>query len=150
MQKQPKKSRSILTEQFKLQLLRRYLAYAPDLTVRDSGEGRANIKKLKAIVNLGVRMEDNARSSLADYDIDNIAKIFAFIGLKNQAPKQGLLWIIDQEFEGKHMSYELVKEAIPAIMQRAANIKSASQVYHPGDISIFYLCSISSFNTNYQ
>ena len=92
MQKQPKKPRSILTEQFKIQLLRRYLAYAPDLTVRDVGEGRANIKKqLKAIVNLGVRMEDKARSSLADYDIDNIAKIFAYIGLKNQAPKQGLL-----------------------------------------------------------
>ena len=115
------------------------------------GEGRAKIKKqLKAIIDLGVRMEDKARSSLADFDINNIAKIFAYIGLKNQAPKQGLLWIIDQEFKGKHMSHELVKEAIPAIMQRAANIKSASQVYHPGDISIFYLCSISSFDDNYQ
>ena len=139
VQNQKKKPRTVFSEQFKLLLLRHYLAYVPDLTVRDVGMGRANIKRqLKAIVDLPVRMEDKARSSLADYNIDNIAKIFAFIGLKNQ----GLLWIIVQEFEGKHMLHELVKEVIPAIMQRAINIKSASQVYQPGDISMFYLCSI--------
>ena len=143
MQNQKKKPRTVFSEQFKLLLLRHYLAYAPDLTVRDVGEGRANIKRqLKAIVDLNVRMEGKARSSLADYNIDNIAKIFAFIGLKNQAPKRGLLHIIDQEFEGKQLEHKLVKEAIPAIEQRARNIKSASQVYQPGEISMFYLCSI--------
>ena len=90
--KQPKKRRPAIDEHLKLKLLHHYLAYAPDLTVREVGEGRAKIKKqLKAIIDLGVRMEDKARSSLADFDIDNIAKIFAYIGLKNQAPKQGLL-----------------------------------------------------------
>ena len=143
VKKQPKKRKPKIDEQFKLKLLHHYLMNAPNLTVRDVGEGRANIKKqLKAIVMMGVRMEDKDSSSLANFDLDNIAKIFAFIGFKNQAPKQGLLHIIDMEFEGKQMSHELVKEAIPAIMLRAANIKSASQVYQPGDISIFYLCSI--------
>ena len=126
VKKQPKKRKPKIDEHLKLVLLRHYLAYATDLTVRDEGEGRAKIKKqLMAIVDLDVRMEDKARSSLSDFNIDNIAKIFAYIGLKNQPDKQGLLHIIDQEFEGKQMSHELVKEAIPAIMVRAANIKSA-------------------------
>ena len=98
-QKQKKKPHTAFSEQFKLVLLQHYLAYAPDLTVWDVGEGRANIKRqLKAIVDLDVRMEVKDRSSLADYNIDTIAKIFAFIGLKNQAPKRGLLHIIDQEW----------------------------------------------------
>ena len=147
MQKQPKKRRPAINEHLKLKLLRHYLADAPDLTVWDVGEGRAKIKKqLKAIVDLGIRMEDKTRSSLADFDIDNIAKIFAYIGLKNQAPKQGLLWIIDQEFEGKFMPHELVKEAIPAIMQRAVNIKSGSKVYQPGIISMFSIFATFDFN----
>ena len=94
------------------------------------GEGRAKTKKqLMAIVDLDVRMDDKARSSLSDSNIENIAKIFNYIGLQNQPDKQGLLHIIDQEFKGKQMSHELVKDAIPAIMLRATNIKSAYQVY---------------------
>ena len=151
MKKQPKKRKPKIDEHLKLVLLRHYLAYATDLTVRDVGKGRAKTKKqLMAIVDLDVRMDDKARSSLSDFNINNNAKIFNYIGLQNQPDKQSLLHIIDQEFDGKQMSHELVKEAIPAIMLRAANIKSAYQVYQPGDISIFYLCSISSFNFKFN
>ena len=141
MQNQKKKPRTVFSEQFKLVLLQHYLAYAPDLTVRDVGEGRANIKRqLKAIIDKEVKMED--RTSLADYNLDNIAKIFAFNGLKAQGPKRGLLHIIDEVLEGQQLEHNMVKEAIPAIEQRARNIKFANRVYQPGDISMFYLCSI--------
>ena len=73
VKKQPKKRKPKIDEQFKLKLLHHYLMNAPNLTVRDVGEGRANIKKqLKAIFMMGVRMEDKDSSSLANFDLDNI------------------------------------------------------------------------------
>ena len=151
MKKEPKKRHSSISEQDKLKLLHHYLNYAPDLTVRDPGTDRANTKKqLREIVKLGVRMDDKAKSLLSAFDLDNLGKIFSYRGFKNQAPGEGLLSIIDQEFKGTKMTHEVVKQAIPAIMKRAADIKNASQVYQPGDISIFYLCSISSFNFKFN
>lgn len=75
-------------------------------------------------------MDNPSKSKLSDFDIDNLAKCLAFNGFKDQG--QGLLAFIDQHFEGRVMTTELVRQEIPGIMTRAADFKSRKQQDQPG------------------
>ena len=124
----PRKQRVTITEVMKLHLLQLYIKKAPNPCLRDKGEGRAAARKqLLEIQASGFTMEDKDKTSLDGMDIDNLAKIFAFNGLKEQPKGQGLLAIVDKHFEGREMTTEQVRSEVSAIMTLAASIKTGAQ-----------------------
>ena len=61
----------------------------PDLVMQDVGESHANVKKqLRAIRNLEVTMEDKVRSSLDNFELDNLAKILSYVELRNSLKRK--------------------------------------------------------------
>ena len=74
VQTQPRKRQIAMEEVTYLYLHGHNLEYAPNLVLRDAGDGRVNAK----------HQHDLKKSSLADFDQDNIAKIFVCVGLKTK------------------------------------------------------------------
>ena len=57
--------------------------------MQDVGESQANVKKqLRAIRNLEVTMEDKVRSSLDNFELDNLAKILSYVELRNSLKRK--------------------------------------------------------------
>ena len=91
-----------IDDHVKLELLEKYMKFAEDPLVRDPpGKFRSKVKQQLQPIHEShkIKLEDGTFLRIEEYNLDNLATIFASRGFKFQGPGQGLYRVVDNYFE---------------------------------------------------